>query len=80
VIHVRQPASLLIKYVVLSGALLFFDNGRFLFSPQVSNKSTACPRNNIGMVSALENRQMSLQVFFSDEFAECFKDFIDKLH
>jgi hypothetical protein len=52
----------------------------FVTSPQISNKSTACPSNNIGMVSALENLQMSLQVVFSDEFAECFKDFIEKLH
>jgi hypothetical protein len=52
----------------------------FVTSPQISNKSTACPSNNIGIMSALENLQMRLQVVFSDEFAECFKDFIYKLH
>jgi hypothetical protein len=52
----------------------------FVPSPQLSNKSTACPGNNIGMVSALENLQLVLQVVFSDEFAEYFPNFIDKLH
>jgi hypothetical protein len=52
----------------------------FVTSPQISNKSTACPSNNLGMVSVLENLQLVLQVVFSDEFSDCFKDFVDKLH
>jgi hypothetical protein len=52
----------------------------FVTSPKISNKSTACPSNNIGMVSVLENLQLVLQVIFSDEFTECFQGFIDKLH
>jgi hypothetical protein len=31
-------------------------------------------------VSVLENLQLVLQVIFSDEFTECFRGFIDKLH
>jgi hypothetical protein len=52
----------------------------FVTSPKISNKSTACPSNNIGMVSVLENLQLVLQVVFSDEFTESFRRFIDKLH
>jgi hypothetical protein len=52
----------------------------FLTSPKISNKSTACTSNNIGMVSVLENLQLVLQVVFSDYFTECFREFIDKLH
>ena len=52
----------------------------FVTSPKISNKSTACPSNNLGMVSALEILQLVLQVIFSDEFSECFREFIDKLH
>jgi hypothetical protein len=51
-----------------------------VMSPRISNKATACPSNNIGMVGALENLQMVLQVIFSDDFAECSRDFINKLH
>lgn len=52
----------------------------FVFEHKKSNKPTACPSNNIGMVGALENLQMVLQVIFSDEFRECLRDFIDMLH
>jgi hypothetical protein len=52
----------------------------FVTSTRISNKSTACLSNNIGMVGALEKFQMVLQVIFSSEFSECFKDFIDNLH
>ena len=52
----------------------------FVTSPKISNKSSACASNNVGMVAALENLQMVLQVVFSHEFTECFKSFIEKLH
>lgn len=52
----------------------------FVTSQKISNKSSACPSNNIGMVSVLENLQLVLQVVFSDDFTECFREFIDKLH
>jgi hypothetical protein len=32
----------------------------FVTRPQISKKSTACPSNNIGMVSALKNLQLIL--------------------
>ena len=37
----------------------------FVTSPKISNKLSACPSNNIGMVAALENLQMVLQVIFA---------------
>jgi hypothetical protein len=52
----------------------------FVTSSKISNKSTASPSNNIGMVSVLENLQLVLQVIFPDEFTEYFGGFIDKLH
>ena len=52
----------------------------FVTTLKISNKSSICPSSNIGMVGALENLQMSLQVVFSNEFAECFRQFIEKLH
>ena len=52
----------------------------FVTSPKISNKSTACPSNNIGMMSVLENLQLVLQVIFFDEFTGCFRGFIGKLH
>lgn len=52
----------------------------FVTSHKISNKSSACPSNNIGLVTVLENLQVALQVVFSDDFRECFKEFIEDLH
>ena len=52
----------------------------FVIGSKISNKSSACPSNNVGMISMLENLQVALQVVFSDEFLECFKPFIEDLH
>jgi hypothetical protein len=52
----------------------------FVTGHKISSKSSACPGSNIGMVGALDNMQMALQVVFSTEFTECFRAFIDKLH
>ena len=52
----------------------------FVTSPKISNKSSACSSNNVGMVAVLENLQMVLQIVFSNEFTECFKSFIENLH
>ena len=52
----------------------------FVISHKISNKSSPCPSNNIGMISTLENLQVALQVVFSNEFLECFKLFIEDLH
>jgi hypothetical protein len=51
----------------------------FVTSPKISNKSSACSSNNVGMVAVLENLQMVLQIVFSHEFTECFKSFIENL-
>ena len=52
----------------------------FVIGHKNSNKSSACPSNNIGMISTLWNPQVALQVVFSNEFLECFKPFIEDLH
>jgi hypothetical protein len=46
----------------------------FVTSPKISNKSTACPSNDIGMMSVLENLQLVFQVIFSDEYMNAFED------
>jgi hypothetical protein len=52
----------------------------FVIGHKISNKSSACPSNNIGMISTLENPQVALQLVFSNEFFECFKPFIEDFH
>lgn len=51
----------------------------FISGERISCKPSPCPSNNAGLVTALKNFQMVLQVCFSDVFARTLDSFIDKL-
>ena len=51
----------------------------FAIEEKISNKTTACPSNNIGIIQAIKNFQIVMQIIFSDAFAQCLSIFIDKL-
>ena len=51
----------------------------FISGERISCKPSPCPSNNAGLVTALKNFQMVLQVCFSDTFARTLDSFIDKL-
>ena len=51
----------------------------FISGEKISSKPSPCPSNNAGLVTALKNVQMVLQVCFSDVFGTALDDFIDKL-
>ena len=46
---------------------------------KISNKCTACPNNNVGLIQVLKNLQTVLQIVFSSAFAKCLNTFIDHL-
>ena len=51
----------------------------FICGEKISSKSSPCPSNNAGLVTALKNLQMVLQLCFSDAFENCLDGFIDNL-
>ena len=51
----------------------------FLSGERITCKPSPCPSNNAGLVTALKNVQMVLQVCFSDAFGAALDSFIDKL-
>ena len=51
----------------------------FISREKITRKSSPCPSNNAGFVTALENAQMVLQVCFLDAFGTALNSFIDKL-
>ena len=51
----------------------------FATDEKISNKVTACPSNNVGIIHAIKNFQTVMQIIFSDAFANCLCIFIDKL-
>ena len=51
----------------------------FISGEQISNRPSPCPSNNAGLVTALKNLQMILQVCFADVFGTALDNFIDKL-
>ena len=58
--------------LLLVGSVLT-DNGKptllledFISGGKIANKPSPCPLNNVGLVTALKNVQMVLQVCFSD--------------
>ena len=51
----------------------------FLSGEKISSKPSPCPSNNAGLVTALKNVQMVMQVCFSDVFEKVLESFIDKL-
>ena len=71
--------------LLLVGSVLT-DNGEptllledFVSGEKISSKPLPCPSNNAGLVMALKNVQMVLQVCFSDVFGTALDEFIDKL-
>jgi hypothetical protein len=46
---------------------------------RISSRSIACPLSNIGPTQALKNFQFVMQIVFSDDFAKCLDEFIDRL-
>lgn len=51
----------------------------FAINERISNKATACPSNNAGLVAAIKNFQVVMQIVFSDAFATSLEVFIDHL-
>lgn len=51
----------------------------FVTGKRIPSKPSICPSNNAGLIGALKNLQTVLQIVFSDEFEDCFGDFIEKL-
>jgi hypothetical protein len=51
----------------------------FATGEKITSKPTACPSNNSGLVSALRNFQMMMQIIFSDFYENCLDPYIKKL-
>jgi hypothetical protein len=51
----------------------------FVTGEKIANRAAVCPTGNSGMVGALKNIQMVLQIVFSDAFENCLEAFIDNL-
>ena len=74
------------KLKLLLVGLVLTDNGAptlcledLISGEKVTCKPSPCPSNNAGLVTALKNVQMVLQVCFSDVFGKALESFIDKL-
>lgn len=71
--------------LLLLGSVLT-DNGAptlcledFVSGEKIASKPSPCPSNNAGLVTALKNLQMVIQVCFSDIFGKALESFVDKL-
>jgi hypothetical protein len=51
----------------------------FVTGEKIATRAIVCPMSNAGMVGALKNMQMVLQIVFSDAFENCLEVFIDNL-
>jgi hypothetical protein len=51
----------------------------FVTQEKISTRSTPCTSNNVGLVSALKNLQLSMQIVFSEFFETCLDSFIENL-
>ena len=51
----------------------------FASEERISNRTTACPSNNVGLIQAIKNFQTVLQIVFADSFATSLEIFIDLL-
>ena len=60
-----------------NGATLSLED--FISGEKIACKPSPCPSNNAGLVTALKNLQMVMQVCFSDVFERVLESFIDKL-
>lgn len=71
---------LLIGSVLLEGfgeATLTLED--FVTGEKISNRAAVCPANNAGLIGALKNFQIVLQIIFSDAYENCLDAFIDNL-
>jgi hypothetical protein len=48
----------------------------FVTQEKISTKSTPCTSGNVGLVSALKNIQLAMQIVFSEFFETCLELFI----
>ena len=74
------------KLKLLLVGLVLTDNGAptlcledFISGEKVTCKPSPCLSNNAGLVTALKNLQMVIQVCFSDIFGKALESFVDKL-
>jgi hypothetical protein len=51
----------------------------FVTQEKISTRSTPCTSNNVELVSALKNLQLSMQIVFSELFETCLDSFIENL-
>jgi hypothetical protein len=51
----------------------------FVTGEKIATRAIVCPMSNAGMVGALKNMQMVLQIVFSDAFENCLEAYIDNL-
>lgn len=51
----------------------------FVTQEKISTKSTPCTSGNVGLVSALKNIQLAMQIVFSEFFETCLELFIEHL-
>ena len=51
----------------------------FSTGEKVAVRSTPCPNNNVGLIAALKNLQMVMQIVFSKCFETCLESFIQNL-
>jgi hypothetical protein len=68
----------LLRYVLLEGSdepTLSLEN--FVTQEKISTKLTPCTSSNVGLVSALKNLQLSMQIVFSEFFETCLDSFIE---
>jgi hypothetical protein len=76
----RSKDKLMIGSVLLEGVgeeTLTLED--FVTGEKIANRPAVCPTSNSGMVGALKNMQMVLQIVFSDAFENCLEAFIDNL-
>ena len=51
----------------------------FSIGEKIWIRSTPCPNNNVGIIAALKNLQMVMQIIFSEHFEMCLESFIQNL-
>jgi hypothetical protein len=51
----------------------------FVTGEKIASRASPCPHNNSGLVIALKNFQITMQIVFSESFETCLDGFIDNL-
>ena len=72
--------------LILTGCVLLEGSTEASFSledfstgDKIAVRSTPCPNNNVGLIAALKNLQMVMQIIFSEFFETCLESFIQSL-